>query len=96
MINHLLIRRLPYDSLKDFTPLANLYNNETLLAIHSSVPASNLQEFIEYAKARPGDLNNGASGAMPPLLSVQLIVVSGRICQTQLVDIAFLQAENGS
>ena len=33
---------------------------------------------------------------MPPLLSVQLIVVSGRICQTQLVDIAFLQAENGS
>ena len=62
VINHLLIRRLPYDSLKDFTPLANLYNNETLLAIHSSVPASNLQEFIEYAKARPGDLNNGASG----------------------------------
>src|SRR3954465_3626416 len=30
-LNHLLMRRLPYDSLKDFTPLANIYNNETTL-----------------------------------------------------------------
>ncbi|MGH8639452.1 MAG: Bug family tripartite tricarboxylate transporter substrate binding protein, partial [Burkholderiales bacterium] len=36
-LNHLLIRKLPYDSLKDFAPLANIYNNETILAVHPSV-----------------------------------------------------------
>jgi len=61
-LNHLLIRKLPYDSLKDFTPVANIYNNETILAIHPSVPATSLREFIAYAKSRPGELNHGASG----------------------------------
>lgn len=61
-LNHLLIRRLPYDSLKDFAPVANMYNNETILAVHPSVPANNLKEFIAYAKAHPGQLNHGSSG----------------------------------
>ena len=61
-LNHLLIRRLPYDSLKDFAPVANMYNNETILAVHPSVPANDLKEFIAYAKARPGQLNHGSSG----------------------------------
>lgn len=61
-INHLTVRRLPYDSLKDLAPLANVYNNETILAIHPSIPANNLSELIAYAKSRPGEMNNGASG----------------------------------
>jgi tripartite-type tricarboxylate transporter receptor subunit TctC len=61
-LNHLLMRKLPYDSLKDFAPVANIYNNETILAVHPSVPASNLKEFIAYAKSRRGELNHGASG----------------------------------
>jgi tripartite-type tricarboxylate transporter receptor subunit TctC len=62
VINHLLMRKLPYDSLKDFAPIANIYNNETILVIHPSVPANNLKEFIAYARSRPGELNHGASG----------------------------------
>ena len=61
-LNHLLIRKLPYDSIKDFAPVANIYNNETILAVHPSVPANSLKEFIAYAKSRPGELNHGASG----------------------------------
>lgn len=61
-LNHLLVRKLPYDSLKDFVPVANMYMNETILAVHPSVPATSLQEFIAYAKANPGKLNHGASG----------------------------------
>jgi tripartite-type tricarboxylate transporter receptor subunit TctC len=61
-LNHLLMRKLPYDSLKDFAPVANMYDNETLLAIHPSVPANTLKEFIAYAKSRPGELNHGSSG----------------------------------
>jgi tripartite-type tricarboxylate transporter receptor subunit TctC len=65
-LNHLLIRRLPYDSLKDFTPLANIYNNETILAIHPSVPANTLKEFIALAKSKPGALNYASSGNGTP------------------------------
>ena len=60
-LNQLLIRRLPY-SLKDFTPLANIYDNETILAVHPSVPAKTLKEFIAYLKSRPGAVNHGSSG----------------------------------
>ena len=61
-LNHLLYRRLPYDSIKDFTPLANIYNNETILAVNPSVPAKTLKEFIAYVKSRPGELNHGSGG----------------------------------
>ena len=61
-LNHLLVRRLPYDSLKDFTPLANIYDNETILAVNPSLPAKTLKEFIAYAKAHPGELNHGSGG----------------------------------
>jgi tripartite-type tricarboxylate transporter receptor subunit TctC len=59
-LNYLLNRRLPYDSLKDFAPLANIYNNETILAVNPSVPAKTLKEFIAYLKAHPGQVNHGA------------------------------------
>jgi len=59
-LNHLLYRRLPYDSLKDFTPLANIYDNETMLVVTPSVPAKTLKEFIAYLKARPGKVNHGS------------------------------------
>ncbi len=62
VINSLLVPSLPYDSFKDFMPVATLYKSEFLLVIHPSVPASNLQEFIALAKARPGALNYAISG----------------------------------
>src|SRR6476469_4186065 len=52
-LNHLLMRRLPYNTLKDFTPLANIYNNETILAVNPSGPENTLQAFIAYLKAPP-------------------------------------------
>ena len=61
-LNHLLYRRLPYDSLKDFTPLANIYNNETILAVNPSLSAKSLKEFIAYLKANPGKVNHGSGG----------------------------------
>jgi len=59
-LNHLLFRRLPYDSLKDFTPLANIYDNETILVVTPSVPTKTLKEFVAYLKARPGQVNHGS------------------------------------
>ncbi|MBG9387377.1 Bug family tripartite tricarboxylate transporter substrate binding protein [Caenimonas aquaedulcis] len=62
VINSLLIPNLPYDSVKDFQPVALIVRSEFVLVVHPSVPANNLQEFIALAKAKPGVLNYATSG----------------------------------
>ncbi len=62
VINALLMRDLPYDSFKDFVPVANLIKSEFVLVLHPAVPANNLQQFIALAKSRPGQLNYGTAG----------------------------------
>lgn len=54
--------KLPYDPVKDFTPITLLTSAANLVAINPSLPINNLQEFIAYAKAHPNDLNFGSSG----------------------------------
>ena len=61
-INPLLIAKLPYDPIRDFAPISTVAASEYMLAVHPSVPANTLQEFIAYAKARPGQLNYATSG----------------------------------
>lgn len=57
-----LVQKVNYDWHKDFVPVANIANSLFLLAIHPSIPAKTLRQFIEYAKANPGKLNYGSSG----------------------------------
>jgi len=66
-INPLLIPNWPYDPVRDFASVSLLGSSEYMLALNNAVPAGNLQEFIAYAKARPGQLNyaspaNGGPG----------------------------------
>jgi tripartite-type tricarboxylate transporter receptor subunit TctC len=51
-----------YDPLKDLEPIANLVLSAFAFAIHPSVPARTLKEFINYAKANPGKLSYGHAG----------------------------------
>jgi len=55
-----------YDALKDFSPVATVTSNETVLVVHPSVPANTLQEFIALAKAKPGVLNFATSSTGGP------------------------------
>ena len=57
-----LIQKVNYDPLKDFAPISVLGTNPFVLAIHISVPANTLREFIDYAKAHPGELNYSSGG----------------------------------
>ena len=57
-----LYKHLGYDPVKDFAPIALVSNSGIALAIHASVPANNLKEFIAYAKAKPGGVNYGSAG----------------------------------
>ncbi len=57
-----LLASLPYDPIKDFTPVATLVTTQLVLVLHPSVPANNLQEFIALAKSKPGQLNFASVG----------------------------------
>lgn len=63
-INALLIPNLPYDSIKDFAPVATVSTSDYVLVLHPSVPADNLKAFIAFARARPGQLNYGSIGSL--------------------------------
>jgi len=62
VINPLLVPNLPFDAIKDFAPVATITNSPYVLTVNASIPANNLQEFIAYAKSRPGQLNYASSG----------------------------------
>lgn len=62
VINHLLVPQLPYDSIKDFTPVATAIKSEFILVVHPSVPARNLQELLALARAQPDRIDYGSSG----------------------------------
>jgi tripartite-type tricarboxylate transporter receptor subunit TctC len=61
-VNPLFLTQLSYNPQKDFLPVALLARAPIFLAVHSDVPVSNLREFIDYVKARPGQLTYGSSG----------------------------------
>lgn len=54
--------RLPYDVLKDFVPITLLAQSPYVLAVHPSVPAQNLAEFLSLARSAPNKLNFGSPG----------------------------------
>ena len=60
--NPALYSKLPFDSLKDFTPVSLVAIVPTVLAIHPSVPARSARELIALAKAKPGSLNFASAG----------------------------------
>ena len=61
-INVSLYKKLPYDPVKDFSPVILLATAPHIVVVHPSVPANSLKELIDYAKSRPGALNYSSSG----------------------------------
>jgi tripartite-type tricarboxylate transporter receptor subunit TctC len=57
-----LYGKLTFDPLKDFTPVVLTAVVPLVIAVHPSVPAANLKEFIAYVKANPGKLTYGSAG----------------------------------
>ena len=57
-----LMPRLPYDAVKDFTPIAHLADAASVLLVTPSLPVTTVAELIDYAKKHPGQLNYASSG----------------------------------
>jgi tripartite-type tricarboxylate transporter receptor subunit TctC len=62
VINPALYRKLPYDTLKSFVPIARTAQQPLALLVHPDVPARSLPEFLALLKSRPGQLNYGSAG----------------------------------
>lgn len=72
-INPALRKNLPYDTLKDFAPITLLVKMPTVLLVHPSLPAKSIADFVAYAKAAPGKMSYGSSGAgAAPHLAMEL------------------------
>ena len=56
------VRKLQYDAIRDFTPIAMVGGTPNLLVVHPSLPANDLASFVAYARANPGKLNYGTGG----------------------------------
>jgi tripartite-type tricarboxylate transporter receptor subunit TctC len=61
-INATLYPKLPYDSVKDFTPVALVASTPLMLVVHPSSPAKTVKELAAQLKASPGKLSYGSSG----------------------------------
>ncbi len=61
-VNVGLYTKLPYDLLKDLTPITQATSQPYAMVIHPSIPARTVKEFIAYARSRPGGVNYGSSG----------------------------------
>jgi len=57
-----VIQKVRYDSLKDFAPISNIGTNPFALVVNKDLPIHSLKEFVEYARARNGEMSYGSAG----------------------------------
>ncbi|GAC1357622.1 MAG: tripartite tricarboxylate transporter substrate binding protein [Variovorax sp.] len=103
-VNVALYPKLPYDSMKDFTPITLVASTPLILVVHPSLQAKTLAEFVKIAKARKGTLAYSSSGngtiphltteSMNGLLGIEAVHVpyKGSAAATQAVlagDVAY-------
>ena len=62
-VNPFIYAKLPHDTLKDFTQIANMVNYPLLLVSHPSLPVKNVKELIALAKAKPGEVSYASPGS---------------------------------
>jgi len=75
-----LFKSVPYDPVKSFAPIIECAVGVMALAVHPSVPANTAREFIDYATARPGELNYSSPGrGTPHHLAMELFRLATKI-----------------
>jgi putative tricarboxylic transport membrane protein len=79
--------KLPYDPLKDFTPITMLANSPYVLVLYPGAPAKDIKELVALAKARPGTLNYGSAG--PASLAHLAGALFANLTETQLTHVPY-------
>ena len=78
-VNPSLMRKLPYDTIRDFVPVSLAASQPNILAVHPSVPAKSVKELVAYAKSKSAHLTyaSGGSGSSPHLSGELFRLVAG-------------------
>ncbi len=78
-INPHLYRKMPYDPVRDFTPITLITQVPNVLVVHPTLPVKSVQDLISLAKARPGALNfgSGSTGSAGHLAGELFKVMAG-------------------
>ncbi len=63
VMNPSVTKKLPYDSIRDFTPISVVADVPTAFVVHPSLPVKNVKDLIAIAKSRPGELNYATAGS---------------------------------
>jgi tripartite-type tricarboxylate transporter receptor subunit TctC len=61
-----LFKSVPYDPIKDFTPIARLGNFPSFVAVNNNLPVNSMAELVAHAKAHPGQLSYGVGNSTGP------------------------------
>jgi tripartite-type tricarboxylate transporter receptor subunit TctC len=75
-----LVEKVPYDSVKDLTPITLVATVPELLVVPEQLPIKNFKDLVDMAKAQPGKLNFGSSGpGSMPHLAGELLKINAKI-----------------
>ncbi len=79
--------QLPYDALKDFSPLVWAGSTQNVLTVRNDLPVNSVKELLDYAKKNPGKLNYGSTGSgSSNHLSMELLM---RMTGTKMTHIPY-------
>ena len=89
------VRKLPYDPIKDFAPVATLIRTQHMLVVNPAFPPKNIKDFIAYAKANGDKINAAATGGQNQIdtllfmqaLGLNLTVVPYKSAAPQTTDL---------
>jgi tripartite-type tricarboxylate transporter receptor subunit TctC len=79
-INPATYKKMPYDGIRDFVPITQLYFVASLIVAHPALPAKSVKELIALARARPGEIMYGSAGhGTNPHLTIELFTSMANI-----------------
>ena len=85
-INPSMIRKLPYDAAKDFTPVSLVVDAAQIMTVNAAVTAKSVKELIALAKAKPGTLNFASPGVgTSPHLTAELFKLQAGVDMQQVL-----------
>ena len=80
VLNQVLAKKPPYDTLRDFTPITLSASLPNVLTVHPSLPVKSVKELVALARARPGQLNYSSAGAgTSPHMSMELLISMAKL-----------------
>jgi tripartite-type tricarboxylate transporter receptor subunit TctC len=98
VIRRFMSKTMPFDPVKDFTPISQFIQSVTVIVVSPSLPANNLRELIDYAKNNPGKIAYGTSGVgsehhlsgeqIAQITGAQMVHVPYKASLQALIDVA--------